>query len=195
MFSKASSLRKTKTDKVDAKVISSMLGSIDYETLHTKFYHNNVLKEKLVRQRYAYLQSRSKELVKLTNLLDKTFPEYKPFFKGRLGSGAIFILKRFKSKARIAKMTIKDFELIRSKTKGKFTYPKFNQLKILARDSIGLDYTIYDLLIQTVISSIKYFTETLEVLDQEIVNLFSKTNSKLSTIPGLGIITAATILC
>ena len=45
MFSKASSLRKTKTDKVDAKVISSMLGSVDYETLHTKFYHNNVLKE------------------------------------------------------------------------------------------------------------------------------------------------------
>jgi len=56
MFSKASSLRKTKTDKVDAKVISSMLGSVDYETLHTKFYHNNVIKE-LVRQRQAYLQS------------------------------------------------------------------------------------------------------------------------------------------
>lgn len=192
MFSKASSLRKTKTDRVDAKVISSMLGSVDYETLHTKFYHNNVLKE-LVRQRYAYLQSRSKELVKLTNLLDKTFPEYKPFFKGQLGNTALFILKRFKSKARIAKMTIKDFELIRSKTKGKLTYPRFNQLKMLARNSIGLDDKVYDLLIQTVISSIKYFTETLEVLDQEIVNLFSKTNSKLLTIPGLGIITAATI--
>ena len=69
-------------------------------------------------------------------------------------------------------MTIKDFELIRSKTKGKLTYPRFNQLKMLARNSIGLDDKVYDLLIQTVISSIKYFTETLEVLDQEIVNLF-----------------------
>lgn len=192
MFSKASSLRKTKTDKVDAKVISSMLGSVDYETLHTKFYHNNVLKE-LVRQRYAYLQSRSKELVKLTNLLDKTFPEYKPFFKGRLGQGAIFILKRYKNKARIAKMTIKDFEHIRSKTKGRLTYPRFNQLKLLARDSIGISDKVYDLLIQTVISSVEYFTETLEVLDQEIVQHFSQTDSKLTTIPGLGIITAATI--
>ena len=90
-------------------------------------------------------------------------------------------------------MTIKDFELIRSKTKGKLTYPRFNQLKMLARNSIGLDDKVYDLLIQTVISSIKYFTETLEVLDQEIVNLFSQTDSKLLTIPGLGIITAATI--
>ena len=100
MFSKASSLRKTKTDKVDAKVISSMLGSVDYETLHTKFYHNNVLKE-LVRQRYAYLQSRSKELVKLTNLLDKTFPEYKPFFKGQLGNTALFYLKTVSPKTKL----------------------------------------------------------------------------------------------
>lgn len=69
-------------------------------------------------------------------------------------------------------MTTKDFETIHSKTKGRMTYPRFNQLKILARDSIGLDDKVYDLLIQTVISSIKYMIETLEVLDQEIVNLF-----------------------
>ena len=192
MFSKASSLRKTKTDKVDAKVISSMLGSVDYDNLHTKFYHNNVLKE-LVRQRYVYLQTRSKELVKLTNLLDKSFPEFKPFFKGKLGTGALFILKRFKNKSRISNLTQQDYNLIRSKTKGRLSYPRFNQLKSLAKDSIGLDSKIYDLLIQTVISTIEYLSKILESLDLEITQLFSQTDSKLLTIPGLGIITAATI--
>jgi transposase len=192
MFSKASSLRKTKTDKVDARVISSMLGSVDYENLHTKFYHNNALKE-LVRQRYVYLQTRSKELVKLTNILDKTFPEFKPFFKGRLGAGALYILKRFKNKSRISKLTKEDYELIRSKTHGRLSYPRFNQLKSLAKDSIGIDSKIYDLLIQTVISTIEYLSKTIETLDLEITQLFSQTQSKLLTIPGLGVITAATI--
>jgi len=192
MFSKALSLRKTKTDKVDAKVISSMLGSVDYETLHTKFYHMNDLKE-LVRQRNVYLNNRSKELIKLTNLLDKTFPEFKPFFKNRLGASALLILKRFKTKARIAKLSPSDFELIRSKTKGRMTYPKFNRLKQLAKDSIGVSSKVYDLLIQTVIHQVEHLTEILKSLDDEIILLFKKTDSKLLTIPGLGIITAATI--
>jgi transposase len=192
MFSKALSLRKTKTDKVDAKVISSMLGSVDYETLHTKFYHMNDLKE-LVRQRNVYLNSRSKELIKLTNLLDKTFPEFKPFFKNRLGASALFILKRFKTKARISKLSSSDYELIRSKTNGRITYPKFNGLKQIAKDSIGISSKVYDLLIQTVIHQIEHLTEILRSLDDEIILLFKKTDSKLLTIPGLGVITAATI--
>lgn len=192
MFSKALSLRKTKTDKVDAKVISSMLGSVDYETLHTKFYHMNDLKE-LVRQRNVYLGNRSKELIKLTNLLDKAFPEFKPFFKNRLGSGAIFILKRFKNKERIAKLTMKHYELIKSKTKGKLSYPMFNRLKTLASNSIGLSSKSFDLLIQTSITHYEYLTETLKSLDQEITTLYKQTDSKLLSIPGMGVITAATI--
>jgi len=192
MFSKALSLRKTKTDKVDAKVISSMLGSVDYETLHTKFYHINDLKE-LVRQRNVYLNHRSKELIKLTNLLDKTFPEFKPFFNNRLGIGARFVLKRFKTKARIAKLSMSDFDLIKSKMMGRFTYPKFNCLKQLANDSIGVSSKAYDLLIQTAIKQYEHLNETLKIIDTEIITLYKQTDSKLLTIPGLGIITAATI--
>lgn len=96
-FATSLSLRKFKTDKVDAKVTSSMLGSVNYETLHTKFYHTEELKE-FVRQRNVYLDTHSKELVELTNLLDKIFPEFKPFFNNKFGSGALFIRKKFKNK-------------------------------------------------------------------------------------------------
>ncbi len=161
LFSKALVLRKTKTDKVDAKVTSSMLGSVDNETLHTKFYHMNDLKE-LVRQRNIYLSSRSKELIKLTNLLDKAFPKYKPFFNNILGAGALFILNCFKTKARITKISMSDFEFIKSKTSGKMTYPKLNCLKQLASDSIGVSSKVYDLLIQTAIHQYEYLTETLK---------------------------------
>lgn len=152
----------------------------------------NDLKE-LVRQRNVYLNSRSKELIKLTNLLDKTFPEFKPFFKNRLGVSALFILKRFKTKARISKLSSSDYELIRSKTNGRMSYPKFNGLKQIAKDSIGISSKVYDLLIQTSIHQYEYLTQILKSLDDEIILLFKKTDSKLLTIPGLGIVTAATI--
>jgi len=191
-FSKAMSLRKTKTDKVDAKTISNMLGSVDYKTLHTQFYHNNELKQ-LVRDHDDILTNRSKTLVKLTNLLDISYPEFKPFFNNRLGSTAFFILKKYKSAQRISKLAMKDYEVLKSKSKGKFTYSKFSRLKSLAKDTIGVQSEIYVKRIQMLIRDYEYFDQSLEGLDQEIINLFGEVKTKLTSIPGLGIIQAATI--
>ena len=146
MFSKALSLRKTKTDKVDAKTISSMLGSVDYKTLHTRFYHINELKQ-LVRYRQVQMTNRSKTLIEITNILDRTFPEYKPFFNERLAGTAIFMLKKFKTRARVSKLTMKDYEAIRSYSKGKISYVRVQKLKALALSSVG--YETIDLTAQT----------------------------------------------
>ncbi|MBU1141651.1 MAG: IS110 family transposase [Firmicutes bacterium] len=191
-FSKAMSLRKTKTDKVDAKTISNMLGSVDYKTLHTQFYHNNELKQ-LVRDRDDILINRSKTLVKLTNLLDILFPEFKPFFNNRLGSTAFLILKKYKSAQRISKLTMKDYEVLKSKSRGKLTYPKFSRLKSLAKDTIGVQSEIYNKRIQMLIRDYEYLDQSLDEIDQDITTLFGEVKSKLTTIPGLGIIQAATI--
>jgi transposase len=191
-FSKAMSLRRTKTDKVDAKTISNMLGSVDYKTLHTQFYHINELKQ-LVRDRDDILTNRSKTLVRITNLLDIIFPEFKPFFNKKLGVTAFFILKKYKSPARISKLTMKDFEELKSKSKGKLTYPKFSRLKSLAKDTIGVQSEIYNKRIQILIRDYEYFDQSLDEIDQEIIQLFSEAKTKLKTIPGLGIVQAATI--
>lgn len=106
---------------------------------------------------------------------------------------ALFILKRFKHKERIAKLTSTDYDRIRSITKGKLTYAKIAQLKQLAKSSIGITSKTYDLLIQTVINQYENLSRLLDSLDHEIEVLFKQTDSKLLTIPGMGIITAATI--
>jgi transposase len=191
-FSKAMSLRRTKTDKVDAKTISNMLGSVDYKTLHTQFYHINELKQ-LVRNRNDILTNRSKTLVKLTNLLDIIFPEFKPFFNNKLGATALFILKKYKSPARISKLIAKDYECLRSASKGRLTYPKFSRLKSLAKDTIGIQSDIYNKRMLAFLRDYEYFDQSLDEIDKEIIHLFSETNTKLTTIPGLGIIQAATI--
>lgn len=191
-FSKAMSLRKTKTDRVDAKTISNMLGSVDYKTLHTQFYHINELKQ-LTRDRDDIITNRSKALVKLTNLLDIIFPEYKPFFNHSLGATALFVLKKYQSPTRISKLTMKDFDDLRSKSKGKLTYPKFSRLKLLAKETIGVPSEVYQKRMLTLIEDYEYFDQSLDEMDRNIIHLFKEATTKLTTIPGLGIIQAATI--
>jgi len=193
MFSKALSLRKTKTDKVDAKTISSMLGSVDYKTLHTKFYHINELKQ-LVRYRHVQMMNRSKALIEITNILDRIFPEFKPFFNERLAGTAIFILKKFKSVARISKLSTKDYEAIRSYSKGKISYVRVQKLKSLASSSVGYETKSDLLLLKHSIKHYEDLSDTLECVDEEIISLMKDIPQTLTSIPGVNLISAAIII-
>jgi len=193
MFSKALSLRKTKTDKVDAKTISSMLGSVDYKTLHTKFYHINELKQ-LVRYRHVQMVNRSKTLIELTNILDRIFPEFKPFFNERLSSSAMFILKKFKSKARISKLSAKDYESIRSHSRGKLSYVRVQKLKSLAKSSVGYETRADLLLLKYSIKHYEDLSKIIESVEHEIILIMENIDQTLTTIPGLNSISAAIII-
>lgn len=193
MFSKALSLRKTKTDKVDAKTISSMLGSIDYKTLHTKFYHINELKQ-LVRYRHVQMMNRSKTLIELTNILDRIFPEFKPFFNERLAGSALFILKKFKSRTRISKFSTKDYESIRSYSKGKLSYVRVQKLKSLALSSVGYETQSDLLLLKHTIKHYEELSNTLDTIDEEILSIMKDIPQTLTTIPGVSVISAAIII-
>lgn len=191
-FSQATTLRRTKTDKIDAKLIASMLSQFDYKTYHTSFYHINELKE-LVRARDAYMESRSQELVKLTNVLDKAFPEFKPFFNNKFGTTALYILKRFKNKERIANLNQSHYESLKTLSRGKLTYPKFSKLKHLAKTSIGVSNNVYSGLITISLDTYIYLSQLIKNLDKQIIDLYQQSQSLISTLPSISPITAATI--
>ncbi|PKK96382.1 MAG: IS110 family transposase [Tenericutes bacterium HGW-Tenericutes-3] len=193
MFSKALSLRKTKTDKVDAKTISSMLGSVDYKTLHTRFYHINELKQ-LVRYRHIQMVNRSKTLIEMTNILDRIFPEFKPSFNERLAGTAIFILRKFKSVARISKLSNKDYEAIRSYSKGRLSYAKVQKLKSLASSSVGYETKSDLLLLKHSIKHYEDLTQVIDSIEQEIISIMEQMDQILTTIPGITLISAAIII-
>src|SRR5574344_2346658 len=77
-FLKARSLRRTKTDKADSFTICQYLMSVPYKPNSYRLYHINTLKS-LCRAREQLIKERSKMAVLLTNQLDLTFPEIKPF--------------------------------------------------------------------------------------------------------------------
>jgi transposase len=140
------------------------------------------------------MKLRSKTLVELTNILDRTFPEFKAFFNQKLAGSALFILKRMKSRARIAKMRTSDYDSIRSYSKGKITYVKFQKLKLLALNSVGYETDSDTLLMSETIHTYEHLSSTIETVEERIFELMKEIPQTLTSIPGLTLISAANII-
>lgn len=190
-FLKARSLRRTKTDKADSFTIASYLMSVPYKPNSSLLYHIYTLKS-LCRSREILIKERSKFEVLLTNELDKSFPELKPFFNNMISSTLLFILDKYKNAEHIALM--KDYDSIRCISQGKFSYAKFAKLKELAKNTIGHHNDNSDLLISTYISIINDFNDKIVPINKQISTIIKDLNPRMLSIPGIGEISAATIL-
>ena len=190
-FLKARSLRRTKTDKADSLTIASYLMSVPYKPNSNLLYNIYTLKS-LCRSREQLIKERSKFEVLLTNELDKSFPELKPFFSNMISTTLLYILEKYKNTTHISLM--KDYESLRKVSHGKLTYARFAKLKELAKDSIGYHNDNSDLLISTYVSTINHFNEKIDPIDKQISTIIKELNPRMLSIPGLGEISAATIL-
>jgi transposase len=190
-YLKAKSLRRTKTDKADSLTIASYLMSVPYKPNSSLLYHIYTLKS-LCRSREALIKERSKFQVLLTNELDKSFPELKPFFNNIFSNTLLYILEKYKNTKSISLM--KDYDSIRKISKGKVSYAKFAKLKELAKNTIGFSDSNSELLISTYVSIINDINNKIDPIDKQISTIIKELNPKMLTIPGLGDISAATIL-
>ena len=190
-FLKARSLRRTKTDKADSLTIANYLMSVPYNPNSSVLYHTYTLKS-LCRAREQLIKERSKFFVLLTNELDKSFPELKPFFNNRISTTLLYILDKYKNATRISLM--KNYESLRKVSHGKFSYAKFAKLKLLAKETIGFHDNNSDLLISTYVSIINDFNNKIDPIDKQISTIIKELNPRMLSIPGLGEISAATIL-
>ena len=190
-FIKARSLRRTKTDKADSLTIASYLMSVPYNPNSKLLYHISTLKS-LCRSREQLIKERSKFAVLLTNELDKSFPELKPFFNNNISSTLLFILAKYKNASHIALM--KDFDSIRINSNGKFSYNKFAKLKELAKNSVGYHDSNSDLLISTYVSLYNNFSSKIDPIDKQISTIIKELNPRMLSIPGIGEMSAASIL-
>lgn len=190
-FLKARSLRRTKTDKADSITIAKYLMSVHYQPNSDLLYTIFTLKS-LCRARENLIKERSKFAVLLTNELDKSFPELKPFFNNMFSSTLLYILEKYTNIKHIAAM--KDYESIRKVSHCKFTYVKFAKLKELAKNSVGFHNENTDLLISTYVSIYNDFNNKIDPIENQISTIIKVLNPRMLTIPGIGEISAATIL-
>ena len=104
----------------------------------------------------------------------------------------LYILEKYKNTEHIALM--RDFDSLRKISHGKFSYAKFAKLKELAKNSVGHHDNNSDLLISTYVSIINNFNDKIDPIDKQISTIIKELNPRMLSIPGLGEISAATIL-
>ncbi len=190
-FKDSQSLRRTKTDKVDSFIITQKLMSVKFTPCPKGLYHKNSIKS-LTRLRESLIKERSKYLVKITNVLDKTFPEFKPFFNNKLSSTAIYILKRYKNASKI--YNARDYDSISKISRGKFSYASFVKLKELAKNTVGETNDILEFELHTLIDLFLEMNTKIDLIDKEISTIIKELNPAILTIPGIGEISAAAIV-
>jgi transposase len=192
-FVRSKSLRKTKTDSIDALMIAQYLMTVEYKPYPPSFYTLEKLKS-LTRFRDSLIRQRSKQLVELTNILDKVFPEFKPFFKGKFSVTALYILSHYASPEKIANMNSKSYEPLRRLSRGKFSMMDFVELKTLARNTVG---STSDYLLQEMEITIDIYSQLQSKageIEQQINDCVLGLDPPMLTIPGIGVASAAVIL-
>ena len=190
-FKKSLTLRRTKTDKVDAIIICQKLMSVPYKPNSKLFYHKYSIKS-LSRLRETLVKQRSKYMVQLTNILDIVFPEFKPFFNNRFSTTSLYLLTKYGNAEKMANM--RDFETPNKLSRGTFTYAKFAQLKQLAKNTIGESNEIYEIELHTLISLYNEIDSKINSLDKQISTIIKELNPPTLSIPGIGELTTAVII-
>ena len=192
-FVKSKSLRKTKSDSIDCMMIARYLMTVEYRPYPSLLYHTEKLKS-LTRFRDSLIRQRSRQLVELTNILDKVFPEFKPFFSGRFSVTALHILSNYSSPEKISNMNSKSYEALRKLSRGRFSTVDFAKLKQLAKNTVGSteDYLLQEM--QIVLELYSKLDSMIDETERSIKECISDMNPPMLTVPGIGIESAAVML-
>ena len=191
-FKKSQTLRRTKTDSIDCELIARWLMTVEYKPHSKGFYHAYSLKS-LTRLRDKLIRQRSFYLVKITNVLDHTFPEFKPFFHERFSKTALYLLENYGSAEKMARMNSASYEKLRSLSRGKFSPQQFLQLKELAANTVGVSNSIFDVELNSLLSLYKSLVKEIDAIEKEINKLIEEVHPHYMSIPGIGPLSAAVI--
>jgi len=127
---KSVSLRKTKTDKVDARTIASMIMSdVSLKPYSDTLYHNEDLKS-LSRYRFDKVSDRSKLKQSVSRLVNILFPELEKLVSTPHAKAVYELLSEFPGAHQVASANLKHLTaLLSSASKGHFGREKANEIR------------------------------------------------------------------
>jgi transposase len=190
----STTLRKTKTDKADARFLAWYLTQALSQPDSSVSYHISELKS-LCRGRFTLLQQRSKAKTQVKTLLVQLFPEYMSFFSSVFGAASTSVLKEYPSASAIAKSNVSDIASILNKaSRRRFGEEKAAQLVELAKQSVGINSAALEIELQFLLAQIDLITQNIQKFEAKIKSIMKELKSPITSIPGVGLVLGATIL-
>ena len=195
LYRKSLSLRKTKTDRVDARTIATMLMSdVDLKSYTDTAYHNEELKS-LTRYRFDKVQERAKLKSSVSRLVCILFPELEKLVPTLHMTSVYALLCEFPGAKQIAGAHLTRLtNLLHVASKGRYGRDMAMKLRDVARASIGSVMPAKSLELQHTIRLIRELDTEIDDIETAIQTMMEDIQSPITTIPGIGVRMGAMIL-
>ena len=186
LYRKSLSLRKTKTDKVDAHTIASMIMSdVNLKSYSDTSYHNEELKS-LTRYRFDKVKERAALKSSVSRLVCILFPELEKLVPSLHMVSVYALLSEFPSASAIASAHLTRLtNLLSESSKGRYGRDTAIIFRDAARSSIGSHMPAKSLELKHTIKLIRELDTEIVEIENEIKSIMDKINSPILTIPGI----------
>jgi len=195
LFRKSLSLRKTKTDRVDARTIATMmLSGVVLESYTNTSYHNEELKS-LTRYRFDKVKERAKLKQSIARLVNILFPELEKIVPSLHMSSVYTLLQEAPGARQIADIHLTHLtNLLENSSKGHYGRDKAIEIRDAARRSIGSAMPAKSLELSHTIRLIEEISKEIDEVEAAIKEIMDENPSPILTIPGIGYRMGAMIL-
>ena len=186
LYRKSLTLRKTKTDKVDAHTIAMMLMSdVNLKSYSDTLYHNEELKS-LTRYRFDKVSDRAKLKTSVARLINILFPELEKLVPTLHINSVYELLSGFPSAKHISSAHLTRLtNLLYDASKGHYGRDKAILIRDVARRSIGSDMPAKSLELKHTIKLIRELDVEIKEIEDAIKSIMDKINSPILSIPGI----------
>ena len=186
LYRKSLSLRQTKTDKVDAHTIASMLMSdVNLKSYSDTSYHTEELKS-LTRYRFDKVKERAKLKSSISRLVCILFPELEKLVPTLHINSVYELLYEFPGAKHIANAHLTRLSnLVETASKGHYTKDTAIKFREAARTSIGSNMPAKSLELKHTIKLIRELDSEIEEIENEIKTIMDEINSPILSIPGI----------
>lgn len=195
LYRKSLSLRKTKTDKVDARTIASMLMSdVNLKSYTDTAYHNEELKS-LTRYRFDKVQERAKLKISVSRLVTILFPELEAMVATLHLASVYTLLSEYPGAKQLAQANLTHLKaVLGAASKGRYGRDKAIELREAARCSVGSEMPAKSLELRHTIRLIGELNAEIDEIEVAIKLIMDETGSPILTIPGISYRMGAMIL-
>ena len=187
LYRKSLSLRKTKTDRIDARTIATMLMSdVNLKSYTDTSYHNEELKS-LTRYRFDKVHERAKLKSSIARLVCILFPELEKLVPSLHMVSVYTLLSEFPGAKQVASAHLTRLtNLLYEASKGHYGRETAIQIRDAARKSIGSAMPAKSLELKHTIHLIGELDAEIEEIEKEIDSIMEALHSPITTIPGIG---------
>lgn len=189
-------IRQTKNDTKDSFIIAEVIRFGRFTT--TKLADDKLLSlRQLCRYRLSLVDSVSELKCRIITILDQVFPEYETLFSDTWGISSKRLLEKYQTPEDILSIDTSELaNFLKEHSRGQLGFNKAEKIKDAAENSFGIKVAqnAFKFQLKQLIDQVLFIEEQIKVLDEEIEFYYNQFDCHLTSIPGIGSVTAAIIL-